>query len=232
MSPARASISRCSATRSRALRLAQHVAVERSHRQDDERGWARRTPIGAWAASGPLDRGLHQTEGRSDERDARHAGSHDRAERRPCDPAARVRRLPDPAGRDGGGRAHRARGRLPAHRHRRDVRQRARGRRRRRARPASTAATSSSPASSTTASTSPTSRGVRSTGRWRRSAPTTSTCSSSTGRCRRCTTATSSRRGRCSRSSRPTAVRARSASRTSRSRTSSAWPPRPTPCRP
>ena len=49
-----------------------------------------------------------------------------------------------------------------------------------------------SPPSSTTASTAPTTRAVRSRSRWTGSASTRSTCSSSTGRCPRGTTATSS----------------------------------------
>ena len=75
------------------------------------------------------------------------------------DPAARLRRLPDPAARDTvEATLDRARGRLPPHRHRRDVRQREGGRRGHPTSPASTAARSSSPASSTTASTRPTTR--------------------------------------------------------------------------
>ena len=77
-------------------------------------------------------------------------------ERRQLHPAARLRRLPGPAG--GHREDHRPglRGRLPPHRHRADVRQRGRRRRgdqRLRPRPR---ASCSSPASSTTASTSPT----------------------------------------------------------------------------
>ncbi len=95
----------------------------------------------------------------------------------------------------------RARGRLPAHRHRRDVRQRARRRRgaaRVGPRPGRRLhheqAQQRLPRARRRAH-------ARSPGRSRSSAPTTSTCSSSTGRCRRSTTATSSRRGRRSRSS-------------------------------
>ncbi|CAA9325938.1 MAG: oxidoreductase of aldo/keto reductase family, subgroup 1, partial [uncultured Friedmanniella sp.] len=51
-------------------------------------------------------------------------------ERRPLDPPAGVRRLPDPAGRDRGRRHQRARGRLPADRHRAGLPERG-GRRRR-----------------------------------------------------------------------------------------------------
>src|SRR4029078_12325966 len=58
--------------------------------------------------------------------DDNHRDSDDGAKRRHEHPAARVRRLPDPAARDGPGGRTRIRGRLPPYRHRRDVRQRAR----------------------------------------------------------------------------------------------------------
>ena len=109
--------------------------------------------------------------GYDDHRSERHP------ERRQHDPAARLRRLPDPAGGHRRGRAAGARRRLPPHRHRRDVR--ATRRASATASPArtSTARTSSSRASSTTASTSPTPRAARSRPRSRSSASTTSTCS-------------------------------------------------------
>ncbi|CAA9241528.1 MAG: oxidoreductase of aldo/keto reductase family, subgroup 1, partial [uncultured Blastococcus sp.] len=55
--------------------------------------------------------------------------AHHQPEQRRRDPAARLRRLPGAAGGHRRRRLHRARGGLPAHRHRRDVRQRAGGRR-------------------------------------------------------------------------------------------------------
>ncbi len=63
----------------------------------------------------------------------------------------------------------------------------------------------------------------------RSSAPTMSTCSSSTGRCRRSTAATSSRHGKPSRSSRRTDARAASACPTSRSTTWRGWHTKPRP---
>ena len=132
----------------------------------------------------------------------------------------------DTAGRNG-----RPRGRLPAHRHRRDVRQRARSRRRRpRVRPRPVRGLRHEQAEQRLPRARRRAAGVRRDAR-RRSASTTSTCSSSTGRCRRSTTATSCRPGRRSRSSSRTAGRGRSASRTSRLRISSASPPRRTSCR-
>ena len=77
-------------------------------------------------------------------------------ERRQHHPAARLRRLPGPAG--GHRPDHRAglRGRLPAHRHRARCTATRRASARRSATPGSRATSCSSPASSTTASTSPT----------------------------------------------------------------------------
>ena len=157
-------------------------------------------------------------------------GPRDRAQRRPHDPAARLRRVPDRARRDRRARfGARSRSATAISTPPRCTATSAASGRRSAPR-GWTAPTSSSPASSTTARTGPTTRGGRSRDAGRRSASTTWTCSSSTGRCRRCTTATSCRPGRRWRSSSATAARARSACRTSRSSTSSGSPPRPTSC--
>ena len=127
-----------------------------------------------------------------------HAGhdcSHDHPERQTDHPPARLRRLPGAAGGDRGDGDPGARGRLPAHRHRADVPNEE---------GVGEAIAASGIARDELYVTSKLNNGFHRPDDARRafdetlssSAWTGSTCSSSTGRCPRCTTATTCRRGR------------------------------------